>query len=415
MTSEAQAVVATASHAAERAVRRCGCVGVPVFLWAILAEHDALALAAALSSPGSPTTSTARSPASYGLVSRVGQLLDPVADRLYIVSTLLGLAWREIIPWWLVGLLFAREVFMGVVVLVAQAPRLGRACRCTSPARRRPSTSSTPSRCSCSATARARSPRSPQPVGWAFAWWGTGLYWARRHHVCRPAWQLVVRARAASAARDGTVHLAPPDPAAHNARRASARRVDDPAHVDDGAPARPRVRRGRASAVRGRPAGRERARAPRMLVAALVVGPARSALARSRCAVPTRRVSQARPELVRQIEDRRAEVDARRAQAQRSRAESTARRPTPLGGQQAALAERARRADPGRRQLRPCTGPGFTLTLDDARGPRRAGSRRPPQRRAGRRGPGAGQGPPVRHQRAVGGRAPRRSASTASG
>ena len=50
----------------------------------------------------------------------MGQLLDPVADRLYIVSTLLGLAWREIIPWWLVAVLFARELFMGVVVLIAK-------------------------------------------------------------------------------------------------------------------------------------------------------------------------------------------------------------------------------------------------------------------------------------------------------
>ena len=41
-------------------------------------------------------------------VSRLGELLDPFADRLYIVATLLGLALRGIIPWWLVALLAAR-------------------------------------------------------------------------------------------------------------------------------------------------------------------------------------------------------------------------------------------------------------------------------------------------------------------
>ena len=43
----------------------------------------------------------------FGLVSRIGQLLDPLADRLYILATLLGLAYRGVIPWWLVGILVA--------------------------------------------------------------------------------------------------------------------------------------------------------------------------------------------------------------------------------------------------------------------------------------------------------------------
>ena len=34
--------------------------------------------------------------------SRLGQMLDPIADRLYILAVLIGLALREIIPWWLV-------------------------------------------------------------------------------------------------------------------------------------------------------------------------------------------------------------------------------------------------------------------------------------------------------------------------
>ncbi len=39
--------------------------------------------------------------------SELGILLDPLADRLYIAATLLGLALRGIIPWWLVGILVA--------------------------------------------------------------------------------------------------------------------------------------------------------------------------------------------------------------------------------------------------------------------------------------------------------------------
>lgn len=48
-------------------------------------------------------------------VSRLGQLLDPAADRLYILAALLGLAWRELIPWWLVIVIIARDVMLVVI------------------------------------------------------------------------------------------------------------------------------------------------------------------------------------------------------------------------------------------------------------------------------------------------------------
>src|SRR5678816_4442011 len=94
-------------------------VGVPVFLWAILSHHDLLALAV-LTASGVTDYLDGKIARRYGLVSRVGQLLDPIADRLYILSTLLGLAWRSIIPWWLVAILLAREAFMAVVLLIAR-------------------------------------------------------------------------------------------------------------------------------------------------------------------------------------------------------------------------------------------------------------------------------------------------------
>ena len=54
----------------------------------------------------------------WNQISRVGQLLDPLVDRLYIAATLIGLAIREIVPWWLVVLLFARDAVLAVALLV---------------------------------------------------------------------------------------------------------------------------------------------------------------------------------------------------------------------------------------------------------------------------------------------------------
>ena len=50
--------------------------------------------------------------------SRLGALLDPAADRLYIVATLVALALREIVPVWVVALLVGRELVLGVALLV---------------------------------------------------------------------------------------------------------------------------------------------------------------------------------------------------------------------------------------------------------------------------------------------------------
>jgi cardiolipin synthase len=51
-------------------------------------------------------------------VTRLGQLLDPAADRLYIFAALLGLAAHGLVPWWIVIVIVARDVFLLVLGVV---------------------------------------------------------------------------------------------------------------------------------------------------------------------------------------------------------------------------------------------------------------------------------------------------------
>jgi cardiolipin synthase len=51
-------------------------------------------------------------------VSRLGELLDPLADRLYIFATLIALTVRDVLPWWFTIALVAREAFLGVLLLL---------------------------------------------------------------------------------------------------------------------------------------------------------------------------------------------------------------------------------------------------------------------------------------------------------
>ena len=48
--------------------------------------------------------------------SRLGALLDPLVDRLYLVATLVGLAIRGIVPWWVAALLIGRDVVLSLTL-----------------------------------------------------------------------------------------------------------------------------------------------------------------------------------------------------------------------------------------------------------------------------------------------------------
>jgi len=109
-------------------------------------------------------------------VSRLGQLLDPAADRLYIFAALVGLAWREVIPWWLVAVIVARDVMLAVLgVILANhgfgplpVHHLGKvATFCLFWA------------LPLLMLGEAFDPLAPYslPLGWAFALWGAFLYW----------------------------------------------------------------------------------------------------------------------------------------------------------------------------------------------------------------------------------------------
>ncbi len=93
-------------------------LGVPVFLWLILvpkADGWAIALLVVAGATDWLDGYLAR---KWHQITRVGQLLDPIADRLYILATLIGLLLRDIIPLWLVVVLVGRDVVMGVVLFI---------------------------------------------------------------------------------------------------------------------------------------------------------------------------------------------------------------------------------------------------------------------------------------------------------
>ena len=61
----------------------------------------------------------------WNQVTRIGQILDPAADRALTVAVVVGLAARSIIPWWLVAVFLARDLVVGVALLIAKRRGVG--------------------------------------------------------------------------------------------------------------------------------------------------------------------------------------------------------------------------------------------------------------------------------------------------
>ena len=90
--------------------------GVPVFLWLVLGPQTATAdywAVALLIVAGLSDWLDGKIARALNQGSRLGEVLDPAADRLYIAATIIALAVREIIPWWLVAILALRELTVG--------------------------------------------------------------------------------------------------------------------------------------------------------------------------------------------------------------------------------------------------------------------------------------------------------------
>jgi cardiolipin synthase len=91
-------------------------LGVPLFLWLILGPHaDGWALVVLMIS-GITDYLDGKLARALHQTSKLGTLLDPAADRLYILATILALTIRDIVPWELAVVLIARDALLALTL-----------------------------------------------------------------------------------------------------------------------------------------------------------------------------------------------------------------------------------------------------------------------------------------------------------
>ena len=87
-------------------------LGVPLFLWLLLARNNDILAVVVLAAGGATDWLDGYLARKWNQRSRLGQVLDPAADRLYILATLIGFVLRDIMPWWLAVILVSRDVLL---------------------------------------------------------------------------------------------------------------------------------------------------------------------------------------------------------------------------------------------------------------------------------------------------------------
>ena len=151
-------------------------LGVPFFAWLILVPQADVVAFVVLTIAGISDWVDGYLARRLNQQSELGALLDPLADRLYVIATIGALAIRDIIPWWLVALVLGRDLMLLFLL----------------PILRRQGKISLPVTYVGKAGTFALLWGFPLlllsgvggifgqvigAAGWAFALWGTGLYW----------------------------------------------------------------------------------------------------------------------------------------------------------------------------------------------------------------------------------------------
>lgn len=152
-------------------------LGVPLFLYLLLGPEADVAAVVVLAVGGTTDWVDGYVARRLHQVSRLGELLDPAVDRLYILATLIAFTVRDVVPWQFTAALLAREAVLLVTLAVLRRHGYG-----PPPVHYvgKTATFILLAAFPVLLLAAASSGAAPVagPIGWALAWWGLALYWA---------------------------------------------------------------------------------------------------------------------------------------------------------------------------------------------------------------------------------------------
>lgn len=155
--------------------------GVPLFLWLALQPYfggenrDGWAIFI-LAVSGITDYLDGKLARRWNQITKLGQVLDPAADGLYTLSTLVALLLREAIPLWFLILLLARDAVMAYNISILRRIGYG-PLKVNFIGKAATFNLMYAFPCILLASGGSFAAEPARIIGWALAGWGAGLYW----------------------------------------------------------------------------------------------------------------------------------------------------------------------------------------------------------------------------------------------
>jgi len=96
-------------------------LGIPVFLYLVLVREEMGLAILTLVIAGATDYFDGKLARAWNQESRLGELMDPAVDRLYIISVLIAMFATQVVPLWVLALIAGRDILLGLLLVVMKS------------------------------------------------------------------------------------------------------------------------------------------------------------------------------------------------------------------------------------------------------------------------------------------------------
>ena len=96
-------------------------LGIPVFLYLVLVKEEMGLAILTLVIAGATDYFDGKLARAWNQESRLGELMDPAVDRLYIISVLIAMFATQVVPLWVLALIAGRDLLLGLLLIVMKS------------------------------------------------------------------------------------------------------------------------------------------------------------------------------------------------------------------------------------------------------------------------------------------------------
>lgn len=169
-------------------------LGIPLFIVLALNRHWDGAAILVLIVAGATDYFDGKLARAWNQESRLGELMDPAVDRLYIAATLIVLYVRDVLPLWIIVLLLGRDVVLGVMTLAMKRVGIG-PFKVTYLGKAATFNLMYAFPLLLLSRSNSSGGEVAYVIGWSFAIWGIGLYLITGMNYFQAGWRSIAHAK----------------------------------------------------------------------------------------------------------------------------------------------------------------------------------------------------------------------------